>query len=130
MNGQLIKVYNNGDMYRDFTYIDDVVDGIYKAMFKVPDCNDEGIRYKLYNIGRGKPEKLTYMIECLENELGKKAIIEYLPMQPGDVYQTYADITESERGLNYCPMTELKEGIHIFVNWYVEKWGKDNGRHM
>ena len=68
------------------------------------------------------------MIECLEKEFGKKAIIEYLPMQLGDVYQTYADISESARDLDYCPMTGLNEGIHIFVNWYIEKWGKDNGR--
>ena len=122
MNGKPIKVYNNGDMYRDFTYIDDVVDGIYRAIYKVPDCNDEGIRYKLYNIGRGKPEKLTYMIECLEKELGKKAIIEYMPMQPGDVYQTYADISESVNDLNYDPKIDLKYGIHEFAKWYINKF--------
>lgn len=118
MNNKPIKVFNNGDMYRDFTYIDDIVDGIYRAMFKIPDFNEEGIRYKLYNIGRGKPEKLTYMIECLEEELGKKAIIDYMPMQPGDVFQTYADISETIKDIGYEPRTDIVDGINKFVKWF------------
>lgn len=121
INEKPIKVYNNGDMYRDFTYIDDIVEGIYRAMKKVPEINDEGIRYKIYNLGKGKPERLTYMIECLEKELGKKAIIEYLPMQPGDVYQTYADISESVNDFEYNPQTCLADGIRKFARWYKKK---------
>jgi len=121
MKGESIKVFNNGDMYRDFTYIDDIVEGIRRVMNKIPKINEEGVQYKLYNIGRGKTEKLTYMIECLENELGKKAIKEYYPMQPGDVYQTYADISEFEKDFGKLPCTELKDGIKKFAEWVKER---------
>ena len=116
-----IKVFNNEDMYRDFTYIDDIVEGIFLVMRKTPILNDEGIRYKIYNIGKGKPEKLSFLIKCLEEELGKTAIKEYYPMQPGDMYQTYADISGLINDFDYLPMVELRDGIHLFVKWFLEK---------
>lgn len=123
MQDEPIKVFNNGDMYRDFTYVDDIVEGIYRVMWKPPKKNEEDTQYKIYNIGNGKPEKLTYMIECLEKELGKKAIKEFCPMQPGDVYQTYADVKELKTDFKYHPSTSLEVGLHRFAMWYKKYRG-------
>lgn len=113
-----IKVYNNGEMYRDFTYIDDIIEGVMRVMNKLPVEDEDGVRFKIYNIGCGKPEKLTYMIECLEKELGKPAIKEYLDMQAGDVYQTYADTSSFERDFGKLHCVTLEEGIHRFTKWF------------
>ena len=118
--GEPIQIYNNGDMYRDFTYIDDVVQGMENILCNPPACNDKGVRYRLYNIGNNKPEKLMDYIEVLERCLGKTAVKEFLPMQPGDVYQTYADITELMRDYGFKPSTTIKEGLSRFVQWYRE----------
>lgn len=120
MNNEPIKIFNNGDMQRDFTYIDDIVEGIMRVMKKAPDINEEKIRYKIYNIGNSKPEKLLYFVECLEKSLGKEAIKEFYPMQPGDVYQTYADISELEKDFDFRPKVSLAEGIEHFAKWYKE----------
>jgi len=118
MKGEPIKVFNNGDLYRDFTYVDDVVKGI-MAMLEVPPKPDEnGDRATVYNIGNNHPEKLGYFIECLEEVLGKTAIKEYYPMQPGDVYQTYADISKLEQDFGFRPATPLKEGLAKFAQWF------------
>ncbi len=112
-----IKIYNNGDMYRDFTYIDDIINGIVKVTENPPAFN-EGAKYKIYNIGNNKPEKLTVFIETLESCIGKTAKKEFLPMQAGDVYQTYADIDSLINDFNFKPDTTIKDGLQKFVEWY------------
>ena len=118
--GEPIQIYNNGDMYRDFTYIDDIVQGIENILCNPPACNDKGVSYKLYNIGNNKPEKLMDYIETLEKCLGKTAVKEFLPMQPGDVYQTYADVTDLMQDYGFKPSTTIEEGLSRFVKWYRE----------
>lgn len=120
-----IKVFNNGDMYRDFTYIDDIVEGIVKLLDKVPLEDENGVTYKIYNIGNNNPVKISKFIEILEKEIGKEAKKVYLPMQPGDVYQTYADITDLTKETGFVPKTSLEEGLNKFVNWYKEFYGGD-----
>lgn len=116
-----IKIFNNGDMLRDFTYIDDIVHGIELVIYKAPKGEDP---YKIYNIGNNKPERLMYFIETLENAIGKKAKKEFLPMQPGDVYQTYADISELEKDFGFKPKTSIEDGLKKFADWYKEYYGK------
>ncbi|MDE5598910.1 MAG: NAD-dependent epimerase/dehydratase family protein [Lachnospiraceae bacterium] len=118
--GEPIQIYNKGDMYRDFTYIDDVVQGITNVLCNPPEADKNGVHAKLYNIGNNQPERLMHFIEILERCLGKTAIKEYLPMQPGDVYQTYADITDLMQDYDFKPNTSLKEGLSRFVRWYRE----------
>ena len=120
MNGEPIQIYNKGDMYRDFTYIDDIVEGIENVLCNPPEANDKGVRAKVYNIGNNKPEKLMYFVETLEKCLGKTAVKEMLPMQPGDVYQTYADVSDLIRDFDFKPDTPLEEGLRKFVEWYRE----------
>lgn len=114
--GKAIKVYNNGDLERDFTYIDDIIAGTIAAI-------DLGAPYELFNLGNNRPISLNTFIETLENSLGKRANKEYLPMQQGDVYKTFADITHSTKKLGYKPNTPLEEGIPKFVEWY-KKYAK------
>jgi UDP-glucuronate 4-epimerase len=118
MAGPSIKIFNNGDMYRDFTYIDDVVIGVQNILCNPPIANVNGVRYKIYNIGNNKPEKLMDFIEALEHCLGREAKKEYLPMQPGDVYQTYADVSELMNDFGFKPSTSIAEGLARFVEWY------------
>lgn len=118
MAGEPIQIYNNGDMYRDFTYIDDIVKGIENILCNPPAQNEKGVRYKLYNIGNNKPEKLMDYIETLERCLGKTAVKEFLPMQPGDVYRTCADVTDLMRDYDFKPNTTIEEGLSRFVQWY------------
>lgn len=120
MAGEPIQIYNHGDMYRDFTYIDDIVRGVENILCNPPAQNAKGVRYKLYNIGNNKPEKLMDYIETLERCLGKKAVKEFLPMQPGDVYRTYADVTDLTRDYDFKPDTSIEEGLSRFVAWYRE----------
>lgn len=116
INNVPIKIFNNGDMYRDFTYIDDIIEGLKRIVKKNPKSDD--VKYKIYNIGNGKPEKLLYMVECLEDALGKKSIKEFYPMQPGDVYQTCADVAALQEEFGYRPGTPLRDGIGRFVEWF------------
>lgn len=118
--GEPIQIYNNGDMYRDFTYVDDIVKGIECMLCTPPKPNSKGVQYKLYNIGNNKPEKLMDFIETLESCLGCTAKKEFLPMQPGDVYQTYADVSELMQDFAFKPDTPIKEGLGKFVAWYRE----------
>ena len=120
MADEPIQIYNNGDMYRDFTYIDDIVKGVENILCNPPQENRKGARYKVYNIGNNKPEKLMDYIETLEKCLGKTAKKEYLPMQPGDVYQTYADVSDLMRDYDFKPDTTIEEGLSRFVAWYRE----------
>jgi len=126
VKGEKIEIYNFGDMYRDFTYIDDIVNGIVRVMEKSPLPNEDNVKYKIYNIGNSKPEKLLDFVSILEEKLIKYGIIskkverELLPMQPGDVYQTYADVTDLEKDFAYKPTTSLEEGLDCFAKWYRE----------
>ncbi len=115
--GQSIKIFNNGDMYRDFTYVDDIVKGI-ENMLCNPPAHKNGARHKVYNIGNNSPENLMYFIETLEKALGKTAEKEFLPMQPGDVYQTYADVSELMNDFDFKPSTSIEEGLGKFAQWY------------
>ena len=118
MNGEKIQIYNNGDMQRDFTYVDDVVKGIVNVLCNPPVENKDGVRYKIYNIGNNTPVRLLDFISELEKQLGKEAKKEYLPMQPGDVYQTYADVSELMRDFDFKPSTPIEEGLAKFVEWF------------
>lgn len=124
MAGEPIQIYNNGDMCRDFTYIDDIIIGIENILCNPPKENAQGVAYKLYNIGNNQPEKLMTFITILEECLGKEAKKEYLPMQPGDVYQTYADISDLIRDFDFKPNTPLTEGLAKFAAWYKEYYQK------
>ena len=130
VKGEKIQVFNNGDMYRDFTYIDDIVDGVIKIMHKIPEKTEDDARCKVYNIGNNKPESLMYFINTLEECLIKEGIInkpcekEFLPMQPGDVYQTYADVDDLIKDFNFKPSTSLKDGLSRFAKWYKEYFKK------
>lgn len=118
IEGKPINVFNDGNMRRDFTYIDDIVGGVIGAL-----DIEHGTPYRIYNLGNNKAEKLKDFIEVIESTIGKKAIINYLPMQPGDVFETYADITESIRDLNFRPKTTIQKGIPKFIKWYGEYYG-------
>ena len=111
-------------MLRDFTYVDDIVTGIKNILPCPPQKDENEDQYKVYNIGNNKPEKLLTFIETLEEIIGIEAKKEYLPMQPGDVYQTYADVSELEKNFNFKPQTSIREGLTEFVNWYREFYHK------
>ncbi|GAE31357.1 NAD-dependent epimerase [Halalkalibacter hemicellulosilyticus] len=129
VEGKTIKVFNNGEMMRDFTYIGDIVDGIVRLLDKPPKADPNWNReqpnasssyapYKVYNIGNNQPVKLMDFIETLEKHLGIKAKKEFLPMQPGDVKATYADIDELQRDTGFKPSTTIDAGLKKFVDWY------------
>ena len=121
INNKPIKVFNNGNLSRDFTYIDDIVDGVVNTLIR--DSKDTSL-YKLYNIGNGKPVQLLDFIESLEKALDISAIKNLLPMQAGDVHQTFADTTSLEQDYNYKPQIEIDRGIKEFVSWYKEFYTK------
>lgn len=129
IKGQTIQIFNNGDMYRDFTYIDDIIEGVIKIMPSIPAETEDGAKYKVYNIGNNQPESLMYFVETLEKCLMKAGVItepakkEFLPMQPGDVYQTYADVTELQKDFGFKPSTSLEDGLQRFADWYKEYYG-------
>ena len=120
MKDEPIQIYNNGDMYRDFTYVDDIVRGIENLLPNAPAEDSSGARAKVYNIGNNKPEKLMDYIRVLEDCLGKKAIKEFLPMQPGDVYRTYAYVTDLMKEAGFKPDTSIEEGLSRFAAWFRE----------
>ncbi len=126
-----IQVFNHGKMERDFTYIDDIVEGIIRVIDNPPKPNPDWsgqhpepdtspAPYKIYNIGNNNSVKLLDFISEIENEIGKKAQKEFLPIQPGDVKKTWADVSDLIQDLNYQPHTPVKEGIHEFIKWYKE----------
>ena len=131
IEGKPIKVFNHGKMERDFTYIDDIVEGVYKLIEKVPaakedwdetkdDISTSFAPYKIYNIGNNQPVQLMKFINVLEDKIGKEAEKIYMDMQPGDVLRTYADVSDLERDINFRPNTSIEEGLGKFVNWYRE----------
>ncbi|GAA0569466.1 NAD-dependent epimerase/dehydratase family protein [Rhizomicrobium electricum] len=113
--GEEIRVFNNGEMWRDFTYIDDIVAGVVAAMDTPPALKPP---HKVYNIGNNNSEKLTDFIAALESALGIKAKMRFEPMQPGDVVSTYADIEDTKRELGFAPTTPIAVGVPKFVGWY------------
>lgn len=115
LNDKPIKVFNKGKLSRDFTYIDDIVEGVQKTILEKQPNNKS---YSIYNIGNGNPVKLLDFIEAIEQTIGKAAHKKMLPMQPGDVEQTWADTTNLEKDYHYKPRTTIKEGINSFVKWY------------
>lgn len=125
MNDEVIKVFNNGDMYRDFTYIDDIVEGIYKLIEKIPGTDEHNVKYKIFNIGNNKPVKIIDFINILEKYIGKEAKKEYLPMQPGDVYETYASVEELQKEIAFSPNTSIEEGLKKFVDWYKKYYTEE-----
>lgn len=117
--GEPIKVFNNGNLSRDFTYIDDIIEGVVRVIDKAPATTDEHpVPAEVYNIGCGHPMQLMDFIRTLEKSLGKKAEMNMMPMQKGDVYTTYADTTKLERDFGYKPHVTLEDGISRFVEWY------------
>lgn len=135
IDGEAIDIYNNGDMQRDFTYIDDIVEGIMRIQDVVPEQQedwtvetgspaDSSAPYRVYNIGNGKCEKLMDYIEALEESLGTEAKKNFMPMQPGDVYKTYADTSGLFEATGYKPKTPIKEGVENFVQWYRDFYQK------
>jgi UDP-glucuronate 4-epimerase len=117
--GKPIPVFGDGSMQRDFTYINDIIDGIVAAMQY---CNS----YEIYNLGESQPVRLDVLIGEIEKALGKKAVIERLPMQAGDVFQTYADITKAKEKLGYNPKTKLRTGLAEFVKWFRQTGKQQN----
>ncbi|MDN3509495.1 MAG: GDP-mannose 4,6-dehydratase [Candidatus Neptunochlamydia sp.] len=116
LNGKPIPVFNHGKMERDFTYIDDIIEGTSAA---IDHCNG----FEIYNLGNHRPESLMNLITLLESALGKKAIIDYKPMQAGDVTTTYADISKAQKELVFTPKTSLASGIEQFTDWFLEYHG-------
>ncbi|MFS0620665.1 NAD-dependent epimerase/dehydratase family protein [Priestia megaterium] len=129
VKGEKIQIFNFGDMKRDFTYVDDIVTGVINVMGKTPSTKD-GVKHKVYNIGNNQPESLMYFVETLERCLMKEGIIdkpaekELLPMQPGDVYQTYADVDDLVKDFGFKPSISLEEGLSQFAKWYKEYYIK------
>ncbi|MFB8794768.1 MAG: NAD-dependent epimerase [Microcoleus sp.] len=118
---QPIDVYNFGKMQRDFTYIDDVIEGVVRVMYKSPQSNSQNSStapYKIYNIGNNSPVELLTFIEVIESAMGQTVTKNLLPMQPGDVPSTYADVDELMKDVGFKPVTPIEEGINHFVKWY------------
>lgn len=129
IEGKPIKVFNYGNMERDFTYIDDIVEGIYKLLDVIPkpnpgwdetkdDISTSFAPYKIYNIGNNQPVKLMKFISILEEKIGKEAEKIYMDMQPGDVLRTYADVSDLEKDIGFKPSTSIEDGLEKFVSWY------------
>lgn len=129
LNDRPIKVFNNGDMLRDFTFIDDIVEGVIRTIDNVatpnaewdsinPDPSSSPAPYRIYNIGNSNPVKLMEFIKCIETACGKEAQKNFLPMQPGDVYQTNADTSTLEAAVGFKPAKDIQEGVNETVNWY------------
>ena len=131
LEGKPIDVYNNGKMKRDFTYVDDIVEGIARLIPKIPmpnadwngmtpDPSTSFAPYRIFNIGNNQPVELLYFIQVIEEKLGKKAIKNLLPLQQGDVPETYADVDDLMREVGFKPATPIEKGIGNFVDWYLE----------
>jgi UDP-glucuronate 4-epimerase len=134
LEGRPIDVFNHGKMQRDFTYIDDIVEGVVRVLDRIPmpnpafdrsapDAASSDAPYRLYNIGNDKPVELMTFIETIENAVGKKAVKNMLPMQAGDVAATHADIEDLRQAVGFVPHTPLKEGVEEFVAWFKDYYG-------
>lgn len=119
LNGKPIEVYNNGEMYRDFTYIDDIIESVYRLLNLPPSPTENiPVPYTIYNIGNGSPVKLLDFIKTIEEELSITAEKVFLPLQPGDVVATYADTSKLYETIKFKPQTNIKKGIKAFIDWY------------
>ena len=123
LSNKTIKIYNYGKMRRDFTYIDDVIEGLFRCCFKPAMDNQHSYLqqkapYKIFNIGNGNPIQLMDFIRILESKLGVEAIKEYLPIQKGDVLETFADTSELKKWINFSPKTHIEKGLDEFIKWY------------
>ncbi len=138
LDGKPIDVYNHGKMKRDFTYVDDIVEGIVRTLYRIPagdplwsgdnpDPASSSAPYRVYNIGNNHPVELLRFIEALEQALGERANCNMLPMQPGDVPETCADVEDLIRDTGFCPSTPMEVGIQRFVEWYREYYGRESG---
>ena len=116
--GEKVPVFNHGDMMRDFTYVDDIVSGVLAVLKTPPTTKEQDVPHRVLNIGNNNAEKLMDFISTIENALGRKADIDFKPMQPGDVKQTFADIDETNRLVGYKPTTSIGDGIPKFIDWY------------
>ena len=134
LEGRPIDVFNEGRMQRDFTYVDDVVEGVLRVMERVPtpdpawdgtapDPGSSRAPYRIYNIGNDQPAELSRLIECLESSLGRSAVKRMLPMQPGDVPATWANVEDLVRDTGFRPATALEDGVRNFVDWYRTYYG-------
>lgn len=137
LNDEPIEVYNEGNMIRDFTYVDDIAEGVYRVITHLPEAKDELNEndpsvsiapYKIYNIGNSTPVLLNDFIEAVEKELGKKAKKVFLPIQPGDVKKTNSDVKDLERDIHYKPNVKYREGIRKFLEWYFEFFLQNKSR--
>lgn len=125
LSGKPIRVFNQGEMWRDFTYIDDIVEAVVKVLDNPP--VGEMPPARLYNIGNNNPVRLGEFIDTLERLIGIEAKRQYEPMQPGDVERTFADVTELDRAIGFKPNTSIEEGLRKFTDWYRGEWQeKDN----
>jgi len=140
LEGRAIDIFNHGNHERDFTYVDDIVEGVVRAVDRVaepdpaydsanPDPSRSHAPWRVYNIGNGSPVNLMRFIEVLEARLGRTATKNMLPMQPGDVVATWADTTDLERDLGYRPTTPIEEGVNRFVDWYLEYYAPIGADH-
>lgn len=134
LKGEAIEIFNHGDMRRDFTYIEDIVEAMTRLLDHTPkpdpdwssmraDPSTSSAPWRIYNIGNNNPENLMDFVGALEDLLGKKAVKTMLPMQPGDVYETYADCSDLEEEVGFRPATPLREGLSKFVEWYKSYYG-------
>lgn len=134
LEGRPISAYNHGKMMRDFTYVDDAVEAVVRLMDRIPapdpawssrqpDAASSSAPYRIYNVGNHRPVELTEFIRVLEQKLGKKARLKLLPMQPGDVPATYADVDDLSRDIGFTPETSIEEGLGRFVDWYRKYYG-------
>jgi UDP-glucuronate 4-epimerase len=131
LRGEAIDVFGNGDLERDFTYIDDIIEGVVRVMHRIPSAdptwssddpapNTSAAAYRLYNIGNRNPVRVSDMIAVLERHLDRKARQRFLPIQPGDVRATFADVDDLERDVGFRPATPLEFGLRQFVDWYLD----------
>lgn len=135
-NGEVIDIYNEGDMSRDFTYIDDIVESLYRLRNNIPGQNPEWkpetghagtskAPYRIFNIGNNEPVHLMEFVDVIQEELDMEATINFMPMQPGDVKETWADSSELYQVIDYTPSTSIREGISSFVNWYKQYYRQE-----
>ena len=131
LEGKPIDVFNHGKMRRDFTFIDDIVEGVYRLITHIPEKNNDwnakepdpsfsSAPYKLFNIGNNHPVELNYFIDCIQNAIGKKAVKNLLPLQPGDVVETFANVDHLQEEVGFKPATKIEDGIQLFVDWYKD----------
>jgi UDP-glucuronate 4-epimerase len=131
LSGDVIPVYNYGKMRRDFTYVDDIVEGVVRVLDRVATSDpNHGVQsdnpstsrapYRVFNIGNNKPVELLDFIDCIEEALGKQSVKDFLPLQDGDVPETYADTDALNQWVGFVPNTEIKQGIEKYVGWYKQ----------